>query len=281
MSEPSDWRALDAAELERQYNARATVPDITPFIERYRALSEQMLASLPCERNLAYGPGEAERLDLFPVHGGSDAPLFVYIHGGYWRILSKEEGSFMAGNFTAQGIAVASLDYALAPKARLEDIVAQCRRALVWLHRRGYRRIVVGGSSAGGHLAAMVIAQDWQLGAGLPEGVIAGGIPVSGLFDLEPVQATLPNEWLALDVARARALSPLHRLPPIGTRLCVAAAALDTDEFRRQSRQYAAACASHGCPTTGIEIAGRNHFDVVLDWTDPDSELSRAAFALF
>jgi len=281
-----DWRSLSADELERGYNARATVPDVDALLRDYRAQSTPMYA-LPCVRDIAYGPHPDERLDLFPVPGRRDAPLFVFVHGGYWRALAKEDSVFMARCFTERGIAVASLNYTLSPQAPLAEIVAQCRRGLGWLHAHGAAHgidtshIVLAGSSAGGHLAAAMLSPAALAAHGIAPGVVRGAVLVSGLFDLAPVQRTRPNDWLQLDEAGARALSPQHDLPAPGTRLCVAVAETDTGEFKRQSRDYAQACATHGCPTQSLEVAGRNHFDIILDWMDPDSALSQATWPLF
>ncbi|WP_342132959.1 alpha/beta hydrolase [Hydrogenophaga sp. OTU3427] len=281
-----DWRRLSADELERGYNARATVPDVDALLRDYRAQSTPMYA-LPCVRDIAYGPHPDERLDLFPVPGRRDAPLFVFVHGGYWRALAKEDSVFMARCFTERGIAVASLNYTLSPQAPLAEIVAQCRRGLGWLHAHGAAHgidtshIVLAGSSAGGHLAAAMLSPAALAAHGIAPGVVRGAVLVSGLFDLAPVQRTRPNDWLQLDEAGARALSPQHDLPAPGTRLCVAVAETDTGEFKRQSRDYAQACATHGCPTQSLEVAGRNHFDIILDWMDPDSALSQATWPLF
>jgi arylformamidase len=280
------WTGLDADELDRQYDARGTVDDVGIYLEAYREASTPMYA-LPCVRDVAYGKGPDERLDLFPVPGRPHAPLFVFVHGGYWRALAKEDSVFMAQAFTERGIAVASLDYGLAPAVRLEEIVAQCRRGIAWLHRHGREhgvdaaRMVVGGSSAGGHLAAMLLAPGWQAEHGLPPQVLRGGALVSGLFDLAPVQRTRPNTWLRMDEAQARALSPLHLLPPAGTRLCIAAAHADTTEFKRQSDQYADACRTHGCIVQSLTVPGRNHFDVIMEWMNPVAPLTRATWALF
>lgn len=281
-----DWRHLSADELERGYNARATVPDVDVLLRDYRAQSTPMYA-LPCARDIAYGPHADERLDLFPVPGRTDTPLFVFVHGGYWRALAKEDSVFMARCFTERGIAVASLNYTLSPQAPLAEIVAQCRRGLGWLHAHGAAHgidtghIVLAGSSAGGHLAAAMLSPAALAAHGIAPGVVRGAVLVSGLFDLAPVQRTRPNDWLQLDAAAAHALSPQHDLPAPGTRLCVAVAETDTGEFKRQSRDYAQACAAHGCPTRTLEVAGRNHFDIILDWMDPDSVLSQATWPLF
>jgi arylformamidase len=223
---------------------------------------------------------------LFPVPGRTDAPLFVFIHGGYWRALGKQDSVFMARNFTAHGVAVAAVNYQLAPAARLSEIVAQCRRSLAWLYTHGLahginvRRIVLGGSSAGAHLAAMLLAPGWQAAFGVPPDVVQAGVLVSGLYDLAPVQQTTPNDWLALDSAEAAALSPQSCLPAAGARLCIATAEKDTDEFKRQSLDYAAACTRQGCAVQYEQIAGRNHFDVIMDWMSPQALLTQSTWRL-
>lgn len=205
----------------------------------------------------------------------------MFIHGGYWRALCKEDSVFMAENFTSLGIAVAALDYSLAPAAHLSVMVAQCRRAVAWLGHNSRSlgvdagRMVVAGSSAGAHLAAMVL-NDTSLAAAKP----LGGLLVSGLFDLEPLRHTLPNSWLKLSAEQAQALSPQHQLPAPGCALQVVVAEHDTDEFKRQSRDYAQACLAAGRPTVFYELARRNHFDVILDWTRPDTALTGSALAL-
>jgi arylformamidase len=241
---------------------------------------------LPHLRDLRYGPQADELLDLFPVPGRTDAPLFVFIHGGYWRALCKQDSVFMARNFTAHGVAVAAVNYQLAPAARLSEIVAQCRRSLAWLYTHGsahginVRRIVLGGSSAGAHLAAMLLAPGWQAAFGVPKNVVKAGVLVSGLYDLAPVQQTTPNDWLALDSAEAAVLSPQRLLPDAGTRLYIATAEKDTDEFKRQSLDYAAACTRHGCAVQYAEIPGRNHFDVIMDWMNPQALLTKSTWRL-
>jgi len=273
-------------ELERQYSARGTVPDVDVFLHAYRDQSAPMYTQLTCVPDVRYGPHADERLDLFTVPGRAAAPLFVFIHGGYWRALTKEDSSFMARSFTERGIAVAVINYALAPGVRLEEIVAQCRRAIVWLHHNATRhgidvdRITVGGSSAGGHLGAMLLARGWQATAGVPENVVKSGALVSGLFDLEPVQQTVVNSWLRMDAGQARSLSPIHQLPPPGTRLLLATAEADTDEFKRQSLDYAAACKAGACEVRYLEVTARNHFDVIMDWMDADAALTQHTWTL-
>ena len=280
-----DWRSLSPEELSRQYSPRGTVNNLDALLQDYRTQSQPMY-DLPHLRDLRYGTQADELLDLFPVPGRTEAPLFVFIHGGYWRALGKQDSVFMARNFTAHGVAVAAVNYQLAPAARLSEIVAQCRRSLAWIYTHGpahgidVRRIVLGGSSAGAHLAAMLLAPGWQAAFGLPPDVVQAGVLVSGLYDLAPVQQTTPNDWLALDSAEAAALSPQSCLPDAGARLCIATAEKDTDEFKRQSLDYAAACTRHRCAVQYVQIAERNHFDVIMDWMNPQALLTQSTWRL-
>ena len=275
----SDWRSWPQAELERQYDARATVPDIAHELQAYRDASAPMYQLTPCWRDVAYGSGPHETLDLFPVPGQPNAPLLVFIHGGYWRALHSQDSVFMAQQFTTHGLAVAAINYTLAPQATLSHIVAQCQRAVAWLLKDATpygvtpQRTVLAGSSAGAHLAALLLAPAWQADHGLAPNALAGGVLLSGLYDLEPVQRCVPNTWLHLSVAQAQALSPMHHLPQRQVPLHVAVAEDDTDEFKRQSRDYAAACRAQGNPVTWQEARQRNHFNIVLDWMDAQSDL--------
>ena len=282
----SDWRSWPQAELERQYDARGTVPDIAVELQAYRDASSPMYQLTPCVRDVAYGSGPDETLDLFPVAGQPNAPLLVFIHGGYWRALHSKDSVFMAQQFTAHGVAVASINYTLAPQATLSHIVDQCQRAVTWLlkdaapHGVAPQRTVLSGSSAGAHLAAMLLAPDWQAEHGLVPNALGGGVLLSGLYDLEPVQRCVPNTWLKLSDADTLALSPMHHLPHPQVPLHVAVAEHDTDEFKRQSHDYAAACRVQGNAVTWHEAPQRNHFNIVLDWMDVQSALFQATIGL-
>jgi len=275
----SDWRSWPQAELESQYDARATVADIAVQLQAYREASTPMYSLTPCWRDVAYGSGPDETLDLFPVAGQPNAPLLVFIHGGYWRALHSQDSVFMAQQFTRHGVAVASLNYTLAPHATLAHIVGQCQRAVAWLlkdaapHGVTPQRAVLSGSSAGAHLAALLLAPGWQAEHGVAPNALRGGVLLSGLYDLEPVQRCVPNTWLNLNVAQAQALSPMHHLPHPKVPLYLSVAEHDTDEFKRQSRDYAAACRAQGNPVTWHEAPQRNHFNIVLDWMDTQSDL--------
>ena len=278
------WKSFAPEELERQYNARESVADFDAEIARYRRLSAECYAGCEVIRDLAYGPSDAERIDYFPA--GPAAPVFIFIHGGYWRLLGRSDSAFMVGALAEHGISTAVVEYSLAPQANLDRIVAEVRRAVAWLHANIHahggdpERLVIGGSSAGAHLAAMALAADWRREAGLPETLLKGGLLLSGLYDLEPIRQCKPNEWLHLDAAAARRNSPCHLSFEPGPRLHISCGGAETDEFKRQSRDFLDQLQAAGLNATGSEIGDRNHFDIVTDLADPDRCLFKTLAAM-
>lgn len=280
------YRDFDQATLDAEYRIRATVSeeDFTAAIERYGADSRAARERLPCRLDVAYGSHPDEVLDIFPARAGAQpaAPVFVYIHGGYWRMLSQKDSSFMAEAFTGLGAAVVSVNYGLAPEASLDDIVAQCRRAIAWTHANAAsfgadpKRIFVAGSSAGGHLTGMMLAGGWHAEHGVPEDVVGGACALSGLFDLEPIRLSEINAWARLDAASARRNSPIHHLPDKGCPLIVSYGGNETAEFKRQTDEYAAAWRAKGFPCTAVDMSGSTHFDIVFDLQKPDGRVTRA-----
>ncbi len=279
------YRYYDQAALDRQYNARATVDDFQAIVAGYAERARAAQARLPCALGLRYGATEPERLDIYPAATSGPAPVWVFVHGGYWRMLDAADSGFMAEAFTRAGIAVVALNYALAPGAALDEIVRQCRAGLGWVWRHigdfggDPGRLHVGGSSAGAHLAAMLAADGWAETAGLPGDVIRSATLMSGLYDLEPVRLAEPNQWLRLDAGAALRNSPLHRLPRPGMDVIVTYAPTETDEFKRQSEVYLAAAQAAGCRARFVPASGTNHFDIVFELCRPDSPLAQAVTA--
>ncbi|MEK7345002.1 MAG: alpha/beta hydrolase [Pseudomonadota bacterium] len=277
------YRDYDQAALEVQYDARGTVGDIGPFLRRYAEGSAAARAALPCALDVAYGPHGDETLDIFPA-SVPNAPVFVFVHGGYWRLLSKDDSSFMAPAFTRAGATVVALNYSLAPAATLDRIVEQNRRALAWVHRHigAYGgdplRIHVCGSSAGGHLVGMLLAGGWQAAHGVPPDVVRGAVALSGLFDLEPIVHTQVNGWMKLTPEDARRNSPMAHLPHTGCPLIVSYGESETAEFMRQSDNYLRAWQARGFAGAHVPMPGSNHFDIILHLNDPASPLTQAVF---
>jgi arylformamidase len=279
------WRSWPLAQLEREYSPSSCVPSLAVLLAQYAASSRDAEQRLKCKKDLHWGEGADQTLDFFPA-GSPDAPLLVFFHGGYWQELSKNESLFAALNCVANGIAYTAINYTLAPRARVATIVDQCPRAIVWLLSHadtlGFNpgRLFVAGSSAGAHLAAMLLVASGQRATGLPDRAISGAILLSGIYDLEPLIPTYVNAPLHLSVADAEKLSPmgLPLGPPRPT--IVAWGENETSEFKRQSRDYALRLLTAGFPVTALEAPGCNHFDIVFDLANRESELGRATLAL-
>lgn len=281
LNRPAD---LDAY-FDVQYNARASVDDFDQYPRLYRALSDAAHASLRCFKDVAYGKGAGERLDIFPSNR-PDAPVLLFIHGGYWRALSRADSAFMAPALTAAGACVVVIDYDLAPAVTLDHIVDQTRRALAWVHRHIHeyggdpQSLYASGSSAGGHLVGMLLAAGWQADYGVPQTLLRGALPISGLFDLRPLIPTHINAWMNLDESAAIRNSPTFHLPEQGGELVVSYGALETAEFARQTREYLAAWTGQNLPGRLVEAPGKNHYDVVLELGQPGTPLYQAIVEL-
>jgi len=281
----TNWRNWTLAERERQYSPSSCVAAMEPFLEAYVARSRDAQTRFRCQENLLWGEGPDETFDYFPAASAA-APLLVYIHGGYWQEHSKEESLFAAPDCVANGIAFAAIDYTLAPRARLGTIVEQCRRAIASLHRQaatlGFdaRRIYVSGSSAGAHLAAMLLVAGWQAAYGLAEDVVAGGVLLSGIYDIEPLMGTYIDAALHLTAEDAATLSPLGLRLGRPVKTIVAWGDNETGEFKRQSRVFAAALQSSGFPVSAFEVAGTNHFDIVFGLANRENVLGQATLEL-
>lgn len=275
------YRHYDQAGLDLALNARATVADIGPFTRAYADESAKSRAALECRAGVKYGPKPAERMDVFPARRPG-SPVFVFIHGGYWRMLDASDSSFMARTFVEAGAAVVAVNYELAPAASIDEIVRQCRAALVhvWRNAREFNgdpaRIHVSGSSAGGHLAGMMISGGWAEAFDAAGLRVQSASPLSGLFDLEPVRLSNCNEWARLDAEAAARNSPLRQPPAHPLPLVVSYAPNEAAEFAIQSEAFIAVCRSRGCAVEFVAEPGSNHFDLPLRLMDRAAPLTNA-----
>ena len=238
-----------------------------------------------CRLDLRYGEGPSETLDLFlPPKPG--APVLVYLHGGYWRALDKNDFSFVAPAFTQAGALVAVPNYALCPMVSIEDITWQLVRALQWVwqhaaqHGGDPQRIAVVGHSAGGHLAAMMLSCRWkQVDESLPAQLVGGALSISGLFDLEPLRHTpfLQGD-LKLTPASVRRLSPAFFPRPKG-KLYATVGAAESEEFLRQNQLIRDVWGPTAVPVCET-VPGRNHFDVLESLIEPGARLHDLALRL-
>ncbi|MDX2155419.1 MAG: alpha/beta hydrolase [Hyphomicrobiaceae bacterium] len=266
---------MPALDLEAEYNNRKRVPEHSQIQERWAKASEAYLKEAKAELDLSYGSGQRHRYDLFrPKAGGNDVPLVVYIHGGYWQRGDRKGNGFLARELNARGVAVAMPSYTLCPAASIMDIIGELRRCLKTLWERTKQRPVVVGHSAGGHLAAAMLATDWSKVGGVPADLVKAGYAISGVFELSPLIPTSLNEALKLDPAKAREASPLLWAAPAKERTFVAAAGGDeSQEFIRQALEVTAAWSKAGVKAECVVVPGANHFTVVEELANPESAM--------
>jgi arylformamidase len=257
-------------DYELEYNNRARVPEHPALMAGWaRDAAAYRNANAP--RALSYGPGARNNIDFFA--GDGRGPIVIFIHGGYWQALDGSSFSHCARGLNAHGIDVAIPSYDLCPQVSVDTIIQQMRAAARELARLG-RPLVVSGHSAGGHLAACLLATDWPaLDTLLPKELVIAVYSISGLFDLVPLVGTSINKALGLDSASARAASPLFWKPPAQGILDVVVGEQESGEYHRQSRTIAAAWSAAGLPTRYGSIPDANHFTVIAPLADPNSSM--------
>ena len=274
------YNGLSGDALEREYNPRRAVPDFQAFLDGQIARAKATRDTRPCTLDVRYGPGPLQTLDVFPAQN-PDAPIHVFIHGGYWRGLDKSVYSYIAEPLVDAGATVVLLNYDLAPKLTISAIVEQTRQAVHWLHANGRSlggdpaKLYLSGHSAGGHLAAMMLAQDWEK-QGLPGDVLKGIVAISGVYDLTPVTMLGVNAEIGLTAEQA-AINSLDANPPLpAAPLLVAVGGGETADWIRQSAVYARQCRAAGVLTDYWEIGRENHFSICDRLGESHHPLTRA-----
>lgn len=271
------YRGMDRAALDAAYNNTEAVgiPKRDQYLAARVSRSEAFRKAHAGRIDLRYGEGARQRLDVFSA-GAPGAPTLVFIHGGYWQQNDKEPFAFLGGGLLPAGFNLANIEYTLAPAARMDQIVAEVRAAVAWVidHAKELGgdpgRVFVSGHSAGGHLTAIAMSD--------PR--VAGGIAISGIYDLEPIRLNYLNEKLGLDAAEAQRNSPMLHLPSRATPLVVTVGLGELPELIRQSEEYATAWQKRGLPGQYLPLAGHDHFSILDELARPDGNLVAALKSL-
>lgn len=252
--------------LERQYRPWT---DAGAIVANWATMSASYLERAAMARDVLYGGAVAQRLDIF-MPAKADAPVLLFIHGGYWQALDKDHYAFAMEPLVSAGALVVSINYTLCPEVTLDRLVEQVQAACIWVwnHAKEYggdpQRLHVSGHSAGGHLSAMMAATEWpKLEEGLPRDMIKSVIPISGLFDLEPLRLSSWNSHIRMDPETAMRNSPKFMVPTTALPVSVVLGADETDGFHRQSREFTEAWGGKAGTIELIVTPGHHHFGVI------------------
>jgi arylformamidase len=257
-------------DYEVEYNNRARVPENPSIMAGWVRDAAAYRAQFP-PRSVPYGPGARNSIDFFP--GENEGPIVVFIHGGYWQSFDGSSFSHLAGGLNAHGVSVAIPSYNLCPGVTVDDIVQEMRAASRELARLG-RSLVISGHSAGGHLAACMLATDWpHIDASLPQDLVVAAYAISGLFDLGPLVETSINMALHLDSATAKAVSPLFWNAPVRGSLDAVVGENESAEYFRQSRTVVNRWGAAGIATRFGTVPDANHFTAIAPLADPSSPM--------
>lgn len=256
---------MNIADMNIQYNARILIPNHADYSQRWDEQAAQYRNEVTSELDIPYGESERSKFDLFPA-ASPDAPVCIYIHGGYWRSRDRKTFSHVARGLNAQGISVAIPSYDLAPNVSISHIIDQMRACTKAVWQKTGKHPVVAGNSAGGHLTGAMLATDWSKVDGAPDDLVACAFSLSGLFDLVPLVELDINDDLRLTEETARAASPiLWPVPRPGLKFVAAVGADESQPFKDQSRNLADTWNKVGIKTEYLEAPGCNHFSIVDD----------------
>jgi arylformamidase len=283
---PAVWLDMDQAELDAAYDQIKYAPNLPQITRRYATSSDAVRARLGAPRRYSYGTTAIEALDVYPTNR-ANAPINIFIHGGAWRGGLAKDFGYPAELFTHAGAHYVVPDFinVLEANGNLMAMAEQVRRAVAWVYRNAHtfggdpNRIYVAGHSSGGHLAGVVLVTDWRKEFNLPADFVKGGLCCSGLFDLKPVRLSFRSSYVKFTDEIEHALSPQRHLDKLNTPLVVAYGTLETPEFQRQSRDFAAAVKSAGKPVEVLVGEGYNHFEIPETLANPYGLLGRAILA--
>jgi arylformamidase len=261
---------LNSVDYEVEYNNRARIPEHPALFAGWAKDAAAYREQHP-PRVIRYGPGARNSIDFFA--GDNAGPIVVFIHGGYWQAFDGSSFSHLAGGLNAHGIGVAIPSYDLCPDVSVDQIIRQMRVATRELARLG-RPLVISGHSAGGHLAACMLATDWPaIDASLPRDLVIAAYSISGLFDLVPLVKTSLNNALRLDDVTAKAASPLFWTAPGHGSLDAVVGGNESAEYFRQSKAIVEVWGAAGLPTRFGAVADANHITAIAPLADPDSPM--------
>lgn len=266
-------------DIETQYNPRKAVANVEEFAQRAAAISKRTRETRQCRLDIRYGAGQLATLDVFPA-AKADAPLHVFLHGGYWRSRDKSDYSYVADALVPLGITTVVMNYDLCPQSELPGIVEQVRDGFKWIHNHATdlggnpQSMTASGHSAGAHLIAAVLS-GLNASNTAQEGMPKAGVLISGIYELEPVLSISVNEEIRLRPEQVDAMSPLRHPPSPAVPLAVVVGGAETAAFIGQSKRFAETCSAYGASSSYVELPGRNHYTIMQLLETPGAPLAR------
>ena len=280
---PLVWLDMDQQELDDAYDQAVYAPNRDHVLKRCTRNSELVRARLGAPRRFAYGAGALEGLDVFTTKA-ANAPVNVFVHGGAWRTGLAANYAYAAEMFVNAGAHHVVLDFnnVLETGGDLMVMAEQVRRGVAWVYRNAAsfgadpERLYVCGYSYGGHLAGVLLTTDWQKDFGFPPTVIRGGVCGSGMFDLKPARLSKRSAYVKFTDETEDKLSPQRHLDLLVAPVHLVYGTLETPEFQRQSRDFAAAANAAGKQVAVSVMESCNHFEVMEQLGNPYSLFGRA-----
>lgn len=283
---PRVFLDYDQVELDAAYTQIVYAPNAPQIIRRFTSCSQWSLARIGPPERVPYGPSDIECLDIYrcPV---PNAPILIFIHGGGWRLERARDFVFPGETFIKSGAHYVVPDFAWVQDVggKLPPLVDQLRRAVAWVYANAAHiggdpdRIHIAGQSSGAHLASVLLTTDWNGLFGLPADLVKGGVCISGMYDLKPVRLSARSSYVRFDDETETALSAIRHIEMLRAPTTVACGSLETPEFQRQARDFAAAIKAAGKNVDLLIGEHFNHFEYVETLMNPWSPLSIAILA--
>jgi arylformamidase len=284
---PRVWMDLDQIELDAAYDQSVYAPLFRQTLKRFASNSNEVRARLGVPRRLAYGVSSVEALDLYPAKK-PNSPIFVFIHGGAWRVEEAKDYGFAAELFVNAGVNFIALDFTTVGAANgdISVMADQVRHGIAWTYKNAEsfggdaNRLYIGGHSSGGHLCGVTLVTDWQKDFGLPADLVKGGLCMSGMYDMKPVRLSKRSSYIKFTDEMEQAMSSQRHIDKLRAPIIVTYGTNETPEFQRQGRDFAAAVKAAGKQVELIEAPDYNHFEICESLGNPYGPNGRAALKL-
>ena len=283
---PLVWMDMDQHELDEAYDQSVYAFNGRTISGRREARNKMALASIGAPERLAYGAAEIEKVDIWKTRR-PEAPILVFLHGGQWLGGRSRQAAYIAEAFVKAGAHFVSVDFDNVKETNgdLMPMVDQCRRAVAWTHQTAAKfggdpnSIYLSGFSSGSHLGSCVVITEWEK-QNLPHDILKGAVLCSGMYDLRPVRLSKRSSYLTIDDATEQALSAQRHIDKVRTPLILTTGTLETPEFQRQSRDFAAALEAAGKRVRHVPGTGHNHFEMQESFGNPYGVAGRAALEM-